>query len=89
MTVVFKYPHDARVSSNETPDRCLHKLSEEHALSETRVTLGGRSMTDVPVLLLFFCLKCVFVILVLRRVTVKKPVPQKVCGGRQLHDVLL
>lgn len=27
MTTGLKYPHDMRVSSNETPDRCLHKLS--------------------------------------------------------------
>ena len=26
-TVGLKYPHDMRVSSNETPDRCLRKLS--------------------------------------------------------------
>lgn len=49
VTAGLKYPHDMRVCSNETPDRCLHKLSAAHSLHLPERWRWLWAMTDVCV----------------------------------------
>lgn len=81
VTAGLKYPHDIRVHSNETPDRCLHKLSAAHSLHLPERWGWLWAMTDVCV--------CVIVSPTMIRVTASCLPHTVQCKGWQLLNARL